>query len=87
MFEVSEETTVNVALSNAAGTPCASDSPVFEMELLGANGTSRVASGTVASGEFCPTVSSTLPAGTYYVAITTDEAVRAFDYSLSLQTL
>lgn len=85
VFEVVSESNLEVSLGGLAGVACAEGTPLIELDLWASNGVSRVATGTSADGEFCPTLSvSGLAAGTYYVSVLTDEAERPFDYSVDV---
>lgn len=83
VVELEEGASLNVAMRGPGGLACGSTTPLFELALLAANGTTRIAEGTFADGEFCPVLdTSGLREGTYYVSATTSESERPFNYTL-----
>ena len=85
VVEVESAGDLQVALSGIGGTACVDGDPTFELDLLGPDGRTVVRRGAPAAGEFCPTVNATaLAAGVYYLAVTTGEDERPFNYTLTL---
>lgn len=90
MFVVDVETLgdFQVQLDGAGGTACVDGDPTFELDLLSSDGRTVISRGANEDGEFCPTMTSFgLEPGTYYLAVTTGESERRFDYTLSLSLL
>lgn len=85
VLEVEAAGDLQVALTGIGGTACVDGDPTFELDLLAADGRAVVSRGVNASGEFCPTINaSALTPGVYYLAVTTGESERRFDYMLTL---
>lgn len=85
VLDVAEGTTLDVAVRGAGAVACTDAAPLITLELLAANATSLVTSGTIPGGEFCPSFSlSGLAAGTYYLRLSADENERPFDYTLDV---
>ncbi len=68
------------------GAACSTDTALFELRVLSADGRSTLALGTVEAGNGCPVVRATGLPAEVLVSLSTTEDVRVFDYVLRFQS-
>jgi len=87
---VSEGGSVTAHMTNTAGTACSLASPVSVLELVGADGVNAIGAGVNPAGSGCPSIdgdafTTGLPAGIYYIRITSPDVDTWLPYKLSVQ--
>ncbi|NOY94691.1 MAG: hypothetical protein GXP55_26230 [Deltaproteobacteria bacterium] len=90
--QVPEGGSVSVQMTTRAGSACAESSPASLLELVDQGGLDALGAGANPAGSGCPAIdgeafAAGLPAGVYYLRLTSPDADTSLPYKLSIQVV